>query len=129
MKTVFISLSSTSEATFTEFKHFLSEHLPKVLYLSLILFTAGSALKFFAVLRIPDPNFFHRGSRIQGQKDSRIRIRIRIKEFNYFNPKNVHPGSGPRIRILIFYPSRIPGSKRHRIPDSDPQNWFFVFPC
>ena len=27
----------------------------------------------------------------------------------------VHPGS--RIRILIFYPSRIPGSKRHRIPD------------
>ncbi len=31
----------------------------------------------------------------------------------------VHPGS--RIRILTFHPSRIPGSKRHRIPD--PQHW------
>ncbi len=33
----------------------------------------------------------------------------------------VHPG----IRILIFYPSRIQGSKRHRIrnPDPDPQHW------
>ncbi len=29
-----------------------------------------------------------------------------------------------RIRILLFYPSRIPdqGSKRHRIPDPDPQH-------
>ncbi len=33
------------------------------------------------------------------------------------------PGSGSRIRILIFYPSRIQGSKRHRIPDPDPQHW------
>ncbi len=33
----------------------------------------------------------------------------------------VHPGS--RIRILTFYPSRIQGSKRHRIPDPDPQHW------
>jgi hypothetical protein len=50
----------------------------------------------------------------------------------YFNPKNggfqalgnmirvIHPGSGSRI--LIFYPSRIQGSKRHRIPD--PQHCF-----
>ncbi len=29
----------------------------------------------------------------------------------------VHPGSGSRIRIMIFYPSRIQGSIRHRIPD------------
>ncbi len=28
-----------------------------------------------------------------------------------------------RIRILTFYPSRIQGSKRHRIPDPDPQHW------
>ncbi len=28
-----------------------------------------------------------------------------------------------RIRILIFYPSRIQGSKRHRIPDPNPQHW------
>ncbi len=34
----------------------------------------------------------------------------------------VHPGS--RIRMLTFYPSRIQGSKRHRIPDPDPQHWF-----
>ncbi len=33
----------------------------------------------------------------------------------------VHPASC--IRILIFYPSRIQGSKRHRIPDLDPQHW------
>ncbi len=26
-------------------------------------------------------------------------------------------------RILIFYPSRIQGSKRHRIPDPDPQHF------
>ncbi len=30
---------------------------------------------------------------------------------------------GFRIRILTFYPSRIQGSKRHRIPDPDPQHW------
>jgi hypothetical protein len=33
---------------------------------------------------IPDPKFFHHGSRIQGQKDSASRIRILIKEFKYF---------------------------------------------
>ncbi len=71
--------------------------------------------------RILDPNFFHTGSR------------IRIKELKYFNPKHcfsalenmtrvVYPGSGSRIRILIFYPSRIPGSKRHRIPDPNPHD-------
>ncbi len=50
---------------------------------------------------IPDPNFFRRGSR------------IRIKEFKYFNPQKIvskpsNIWSG--IRILIFYPSRIPDS-------------------
>jgi hypothetical protein len=40
--------------------------------------------------------------------------------------QDVHPGSGSRIRILVIYPSRIPGSKRHRISDSDPQHWFQV---
>ncbi len=29
--------------------------------------------------------------------------------------------SGSQIQILTFYPSRIQGSKRHRIPDPDPQ--------
>jgi hypothetical protein len=35
---------------------------------------------------------------------------------------DVHPGSGSRI--LIFYSSRIEGSKRHRIPDPGPQHWY-----
>ncbi len=56
---------------------------------------------------------------------------FRIKEFKYFNPKQmvskksetirvVHPGSGSRIRILIFYPSRIPDPvvKKASIPCS-----------
>ncbi len=55
--------------------------------------------------------------------------RIRIKEFKYFNPKKwllsfrkYDPGCSTRIRILTFYPSRIQGSKGHRIPDPDPQH-------
>jgi hypothetical protein len=36
----------------------------------------------------------------------------------------VYTGSGSLIRVLTFYPYRIPfqGSKRHRLPDPDPQN-------
>jgi hypothetical protein len=34
---------------------------------------------------------------------------------------DVYPESISRILILIFYPSRIQGSKRNPIPDSDPQ--------
>jgi hypothetical protein len=58
---------------------------------------------------IPDPNCLYPGSR------------IRIKEFKYFNPKKwflsfrkYDPGSSSRIRMLTFYPSRI--------PDPDPQH-------
>jgi hypothetical protein len=67
---------------------------------------------------IPDPNFFHPGSEL-------FPSRIRIK---YFNPKKsflssqkYDPGCSSRIRILIFYPSRIsdPVAKRHRIPDPE----------
>ncbi len=40
--------------------------------------------------------------------------------------RDVHPGSGSHI--LIFYPSRILGStKRHRIPDPDPQHWSYRY--
>ncbi len=72
-----------------------------------------------SVFSIPDPNFFHRGSRIS------------IKEFNYFSKKKIFfssrkcdPGCSSRIRILYFYPSRsrIQGSKRHRNLDPDPQH-------
>ncbi len=64
---------------------------------------------------IPDPHFLHPGSR------------IRIKEFKYFNPKKFFlsyrkydPACSSRIRILIFYPSRItdPGVKKAPDPGS-----------
>jgi hypothetical protein len=91
-----------------------------------------------AVLRIrdvyPGSEFFP--SRIPGQKDSRIWIRIRIKEFNYFNPKKCFflssrkydPGCSTRNQTpdldLDFLPipdpgSRVQGSKKHRIPDPE----------
>ncbi len=60
--------------------------------------------------------------------DPKCLSRIRTKEFRYFNPKKWFLSSrkydsdfSSRIRILTFYPSRIQGSKRHRIPD--PQHW------
>jgi hypothetical protein len=62
--------------------------------------------------RIPDPNFFHPGSR------------IRMKELKYFNPKNCTKHSendpGCSSRILIFYLSRIPiqGVKKAPNPGS-----------
>ncbi len=61
--------------------------------------------------------------------------RIRIKEsmLNGFNQirfvsfSKYDPGLS-RMRILTFFPSRFSdyGSKRHRIPDPDPQNWLAV---
>ncbi len=50
------------------------------------LWNFGSFTHTFSVA-YPDPGFEFFPSRIQGQKDSRIRIRI--KEFKYFNPKIV----------------------------------------
>ncbi len=75
--------------------------------------------------RTPDPNFYHPGSR------------IRIKEFKYFKPKKMvsklwEIWSGLFVpdrsgSWLFTHPgSRIQGSKRHRIPDPDPQHWFQV---
>jgi hypothetical protein len=65
--------------------------------------------------RIPGPNFLHPGSR------------IRIKKFKYFNPKKWFLSSrkydpGCSSRILNFLPIRIQGSKRHQIPDPNPQH-------
>jgi hypothetical protein len=68
----------------------------------------GSRIGLFS---LPDPKIFHPG------------FRIRIKEFKYFNPKKwflssrvVHSGS--RIRILTFYPSRIPDLGVKKAPDT-----------
>jgi hypothetical protein len=62
---------------------------------------------------IPDQNFFHPGSR------------IRIKEFKYFIPihlflssRKYDPGCSSRIRILIFYPSRIPDPGVKKAPNT-----------
>jgi hypothetical protein len=65
---------------------------------------------------IPDPNFFHSGSR------------IRVKEFKYCNPpkkcylssQKYDPGCSSRIRILIFLPIPDPGVKK--APDPDPHH-------
>ncbi len=59
---------------------------------------------------------------------SRIRLfssRIRLFPSQIPALRNYDPGCSSRIRILNFYPSRIQGSKRHRIPDPDSQhcNW------
>ncbi len=71
-------------------------------------------------------------SRIQGQKYSRIRIRI--KKFKYLNPKIVSKFSEIWFKIFIldpdprsgswFYISRIPGPERHRgDPGSGSGSW------
>jgi hypothetical protein len=74
------------------------------------------------MISVADPNFSfpHPGS-----EDSWIWIRISIKEFKYFYSKNcsklseIWGGIFVPDPYLDFYPSRIPGSKRHRIPDPD----------
>ncbi len=87
----------------------------------------------------PDSNFFHLGSRIQGKNDSRIQgkkdSRIQgkkrfpdpgsasapkhlsiVTQKLFLSSRNNDPGCSSRIRILIFYPSRIQGQiLRHRI--------------
>ncbi len=73
----------------------------------------------------PDPGseFFPSGSRIQGQKIPDPGSGSTSKNLSIFQPKKLFlssrkydPGCLSRIRILIFYPSRIQESKRHRIP-------------
>ncbi len=78
---------------------------------------------------IPDPNCLHSGSRIH------------IKQFKYFNPKKpkkwflssrkYDPGCSSRIPdtdadFLPIPDPRSRGSKRHRIPDPDPQHWLHL---
>jgi hypothetical protein len=67
---------------------------------------------------IPDhgSKFFHPVSRIQGQKDSGSRIQIRIKEFQYFLPKQLFLSSrkydpGCPDPDLDFLPILDPGSR------------------
>jgi hypothetical protein len=51
---------------------------------------------------------------------SRIRIKyfgILTQKIGFYALEIYDPGCSSRIRILFSYPSRIPGLKRHRIPD------------
>jgi hypothetical protein len=73
---------------------------------------------------IPDPNF---PSRVQGQKIPDLGFGSASKNLGIFNPQNRFYALGNMIwdvrtgfwirRLLIFYPSRIQGSKRPWIPD------------
>ncbi len=84
--------------------------------------------------RIPDPTFSipDPGSELSPS------YRIRIKEFKYFNPQKTKKMVSKLWKIWsgLFIPdpvsgcwlsthpgSRIQGSKRHRIPDPDPEHW------
>jgi hypothetical protein len=62
----------------------------------------GSRIRIFS---IPDPGSASKNLSILTQK------------IVFLSSRKYDPGCSSRIRILIFYPSRIPGSKRRRIPD------------
>ncbi len=62
------------------------------------------------IFSIPDP----------GSASKNLSI-LTPKNF-FLSSRKYDPGCSSRIRILNFYPSRIPGSKSHQIPDTDPQH-------
>jgi hypothetical protein len=83
-----------------------------------------------SLLRIPDvypgSEFFHPGSQVKkipdpGSGSASKNLSIFNSKNCFLSPRNmirdVHPGSGSRIRILTLYPSRIldPGSRTFRI--------------
>jgi hypothetical protein len=81
--------------------------------------------------RIPDPNFFHPGSELFSS-----RIPDPHQNLSFLNQKIVsklseiwsglfipEPDPGSGSRSFIHPGSRIQGSKRHRIPELDPQHW------
>ncbi len=66
--------------------------------------------------RIPDPNFF-----IPDPGSASKNLSILTPKNSVQSSRKYEPGCSSRNRILTFYPSRIQGSKRHRIPD--PEYW------
>jgi hypothetical protein len=74
---------------------------------------SGSRIRIFSS---PDPIFFYPGSTLKNLISQKV----------FLSSRKYDPASGSsRIRILIFCPSRIQGSKRHRIriPDPHPEHW------
>jgi hypothetical protein len=59
--------------------------------------------------------------------DPHQRIQLFLIQKIVFKLSKYYPDVYPGSRILIFYPSRIQGSKRHRMPDPDPQHWEYVY--
>jgi hypothetical protein len=74
---------------------------------------------FFPSL-IPYPNCLHPRSRVRIKKNLSV---LTPKKW-FLSSRKYDPGCSSRIPDpdADFYPSRIPGSKRHRIPDPDPQH-------
>ncbi len=67
---------------------------------------------------IPDP----------GSSSKNLSILTPKKAKKWFlSSKKYDPGCLSWIRMLTFYPSRIQGSKRHPIPDPEPQHYFYRF--
>ncbi len=64
--------------------------------------------------------FFHPGSRVKKVLDFWSGF---SPKWLFLSSRKYDPGQSSRIRILIFYPSRIQGSKSHRITEPDPQHW------
>jgi hypothetical protein len=119
-----VRLSASGATQHQDYRTYFSKenprgtHLTSYMYLQEVMrirdVYPGSQIRIFS---IPDPNFFHPGSR------------IRIKEFKYFNPKKLFlssrkhdPCCSSRIRILIFNPFRIPDPGDKKAPDPDPQH-------
>jgi hypothetical protein len=75
--------------------------LPTVVRIRDVFF--GSRIRLFS---IPDPNFFH--------LIKQLKFGILTKKW-FLSSRKYHPGRFSRIRMLTFYPSRIQGSKKHRI--------------
>ncbi len=72
---------------------------------------------------IPDPGSEFFSILDAGSASKNLSI-ITQKWFLWFlRSRKYDPGCSSRIRTLTFYPFRIQGSKRHRIPDPDLQHW------
>jgi hypothetical protein len=86
---------------------------------------------------IPDPTFFHPGFRILFSIPhpgfffpSQIHIKelsILTKKKSFLSSRKYDPGCSFRIRILTFYPIRIPDPGRKKAPDPDPQHLYSKF--
>jgi hypothetical protein len=70
---------------------------------------------------IPDPGigFFFSGSRVKKipNPDPHQRIKVFFTLKKFLSSRKYDPGFSSRIRILIFYPSRIPDPEVIKAPD------------